>query len=55
MENNVDSNNFQIYEISKFKWVDIKHAETYFRDYNIEKKKIIFDLKKLLKIYKLYM
>ena len=55
MESNIEpSNQFQIYEISKIEWVDINRADLYIRDYNIEKKKILFELKLLLKSYKLY-
>ena len=47
-------NNFQIYEISEIKWVQIDEVNNYIRDYNYEKKIIINDLNKLLKSYKLY-
>jgi len=45
---------FQLFEISKIKWVNINDAEKYIRNYNIEKKKILLELNKLLKTYKLY-
>ena len=55
MNNNIlPHNNFQIYEISKIEWVNIDKAIEYIRDYNIEKKNILVELKKLLKTYKLY-
>ena len=50
----VPENIFQVYEISKIEWVNIDKAIDYIRDYNIEKKNILVDLKKLLKSYKLY-
>jgi len=45
---------FQLFEISKIEWVNINEAEKYIRNYNIEKKKILIELNKLLKSYKLY-
>jgi len=45
---------FQVSEISKLEWVDINEAEKYIRDYSIEKKKVLIELNKLLKTYKLY-
>tara|TARA_B100000424_G_C22894286_1_gene475681 strand:+ start:470 stop:1270 length:801 start_codon:yes stop_codon:yes gene_type:complete len=45
---------FQLFEISKIEWVNINDAEKYIRNYNIEKKKILIELNKLLKSYKLY-
>ena len=55
MNNNVIPENiFQIYEISKIEWVNIDCAINFIRDYNIEKKNILIELKKLLKTYKLY-
>jgi 8-oxo-dGTP pyrophosphatase MutT (NUDIX family) len=54
--NNTDApkKKFQVSEISKLEWVNINEAENYIRDYNIEKKKVIIELNKLLKTYKLY-
>jgi 8-oxo-dGTP pyrophosphatase MutT (NUDIX family) len=55
MNNNIIPENiFQVYEISKIEWVNIDNAISYIRDYNIEKKNILIQLKKLLKTYKLY-
>lgn len=47
-------NEFQIYEISKIEWIDLEYAKNYFRNQNYEKIKILNDLNKLLKSYKLY-
>ena len=52
--NIIPENIFQVYEISKIEWVNINEAIDYIRDYNIEKKNILVELKKLLKTYKLY-
>jgi 8-oxo-dGTP pyrophosphatase MutT (NUDIX family) len=55
INNNIEpTNNFQIYEINKIEWVNINEVKDYIRDYNIEKKKIINELNKLLETYKLY-
>jgi 8-oxo-dGTP pyrophosphatase MutT (NUDIX family) len=51
---NEPKRDFQVFEISKIKWVPIQEAHEYIRDYNIEKKKIIIELNNLLKTYKLY-
>jgi len=45
---------FQIYEIGEIKWININNAIDYIREYNIEKKKIIYELNNLLKTNKLY-
>ena len=45
---------FQVNEIGKILWVNINDAEKYIRDYNVEKKNIIFQLNNLLKTYKVY-
>jgi 8-oxo-dGTP pyrophosphatase MutT (NUDIX family) len=45
---------FQINEVSKIEWVPIDIAHKYIRNNNYEKQKIIFNLNKLLKTYKLY-
>ena len=45
---------FQVYEIGEIKWVKISDAAEYIRDYNYEKKIIIYELNNLLKTYKLY-
>ena len=52
--NKEPENYFQTYEISKIEWVNIDNVCKYIREYNIEKKKIINDLNKLLKTYKVY-
>jgi hypothetical protein len=52
--NIIPKNIFQVYEISKIEWVNIDDAINYIRDYNIEKKNILIELKKLLNTYKLY-
>ena len=52
--NKEPNNNFQTYEISKIEWVNINEVSNYIREYNIEKKKVINDLNKLLKTYKVY-
>jgi len=53
-DNNAPTDIFQTYEISKIEWVNIENASNYIRDYNIEKKNILFQLNNLLKTYKLY-
>lgn len=45
---------FQTFEISKILWVNLEEAHNYIRDYNIEKKNVLFDIINLLKTYKLY-
>lgn len=52
--NDEPEHNFQIYEISKIEWVSINNASNYIREYNVEKKKILLELNKLLETYKLY-
>lgn len=52
--NKEPKNMFQINEISTIEWVSINHIHNYIRRYNIEKIKIIEDLNKILKLYKLY-
>ena len=55
IDNNIEpENEFQIYEISKIEWVDLDNAKNYFRNYDYEKMKILKELNKLLKTYKLY-
>ena len=55
IDNNIEpENEFQIYEISKIEWVDLDNVINYFRNYDYEKKKILNELNKLLKTYKLY-
>ena len=55
INNNIEpENEFQIYEISKIEWVDLDNAKNYFRNYDYEKIKILNELNKLLKTYKLY-
>ena len=55
MNNNSEpKNSFQKFEISKIEWVQIDKSIDYIRNYNVEKKKILLDLIKLLKTYKLY-
>lgn len=53
-DNNPPTEMFQTYEISKIEWVNIENAVDYIREYNIEKKNILFQLNNLLKTYKLY-
>ena len=45
---------FQVYEIGKIQWVKISNAASFIRDYNYEKKIIIYELNTLFKNYKLY-
>ena len=52
--NEEPKNNFQTCEISKVKWVNIDTINQYFRNYNIEKIKLINIINKLLKSNKLY-
>ena len=55
IDNNIEpENDFQIYEISKIEWVPLDNAKNYFRNYDYEKMKILNELNKLLKTYKLY-
>ena len=54
VDNSQPKNDYQIYEITEIKWIQIDEVNTYIREYNYEKKKIITYLNKLLKSYKLY-
>ena len=53
-ENKNPEKEFQINEVGKIEWVTIDKADVFIRDYNIEKKNVIYELIKILKTYKLY-
>ena len=55
MDNDIEpKNEFQTNEITEIKWIEIDEIKNYIRDYNIEKIKLLDELIKLLKSYKLY-
>ena len=55
MDNNIEpKNEFQTNEINEIKWVNLNDVNSYIRDYNIEKIKLIDELINILKTYKLY-
>jgi 8-oxo-dGTP pyrophosphatase MutT (NUDIX family) len=47
-------NNFQITEVSKLEWKYIDECLTSIRPYNLEKKKLIININKVLQEYRLY-
>ena len=53
-ENKNPEKEFQLNEVGKIEWVTIDKADVFIRDYNIEKKNVIYELIKILKTYKLY-
>lgn len=55
MDNNIEpKNEFQTNEINEIKWINLNDVNSYIRDYNIEKIKLIDELINILKTYKLY-
>jgi hypothetical protein len=47
-------NNFQVTEVSKIEWKTIDNCLESIRPYNLEKKKLITNINKVLQEYRLY-
>jgi len=52
---NIDLTNFQESEVSKVKWMNYDDAIKSMRNYNLEKKEVLFKLNKVLEKYTLYL
>ncbi len=52
---NVDLTNFQESEVSKVKWMNYDDAIKSMRNYNLEKKEVLFKVNKVLEKYTLYL
>ena len=53
-DNNIDLNNFQQTEVSKLEWKSYDECINSIRPYNLEKKKLITNINKVLQEYRLY-
>jgi 8-oxo-dGTP pyrophosphatase MutT (NUDIX family) len=53
-DNNIDLNNFQKSEVSKLEWKSYDECINSIRPYNLEKKKLITNINKVLQEYRLY-
>jgi len=53
-DNNIDLNNFQKTEVSKLEWKNYVECINSIRPYNLEKKKLITNINKVLQEYRLY-
>jgi 8-oxo-dGTP pyrophosphatase MutT (NUDIX family) len=53
-DNNIDLNNFQKTEVSKLEWKSYDECINSIRPYNLEKKKLITNINKVLEEYRLY-
>ena len=52
--NNIDTNNFQKTEVSKMEWKTFDQCLECIRPYNLEKKKIILNINKMVEEYRIY-